>query len=72
MTSSVTLVRADSGARDLRAFPLLEAVGLECRAAGMGTPDASNSTTSYGDGIFVDLRSRKVCSAEVTGRNAEA
>ncbi len=47
-------------APDLRAFPLLEAVGLECRAAGMGTPDASNSTTSYGDGIFVDLRSRKV------------
>ena len=44
----------------LRAFPLLEAVGVRCAAKRIATPDAGNSGTLYGKAILIDLRARTV------------
>ncbi len=45
---------------EMLAFPLLDGVGVICGRAQMSTPDAGNSGTPYGKGIFVDLRTRAV------------
>jgi hypothetical protein len=45
---------------DLRAFPLLEGIGPTCGPTSMSIPDAGNSETDYGKGIFVDFRTRTV------------
>jgi len=48
------------GSEELRAFPLLEGVGLTCGADGMSQTNAGNSETEYGKAILVDLRTRTV------------
>jgi hypothetical protein len=48
------------GSDELRAFPLLEGVGVTCGPTSMATPDADNSATEYGKAILVDLRASAV------------
>jgi hypothetical protein len=45
---------------EMRSFPLLGEVELECGAIGMAHPDAGNSETEYGKAIFVDFRTDTV------------
>lgn len=45
---------------EIRAFPLLDGVGIICGRSNMATPDAGNSGTAYGKGIFIDLRTSTV------------
>jgi hypothetical protein len=45
---------------EMRAFPLLEGNGIICGRKQMSTPDAGNSETDYGKGIFIDLRTDTV------------
>jgi len=45
---------------ELRAFPLLDGIGVTCGRTGMATPDADNSETEYGKAILIDLRTPAV------------
>lgn len=45
---------------DLRAFPLLEGLDPICGPKSISIPDAGNSETAYGKGIFVDFRTDTV------------
>jgi hypothetical protein len=48
------------GSAGLRAFPLLDGVGVTCGPTSMATPDASNSETDYSKAILVDFRTSAV------------
>jgi hypothetical protein len=48
------------GLDELRAFPLLDGVGVICGPTSISTPDAGNSETEYGKAIIVDFRTRTV------------
>ena len=48
------------GSAELRAFPLLDGVGVTCGPTSMATPDASNSETDYGRAILIDFRRHAV------------
>lgn len=45
---------------EMRSFPLLGEVELECGATSMAHPDAGNSEAEYGKAIFVDFRTDAV------------
>jgi hypothetical protein len=44
------------GSDEMRAFPMIEGVGVSCGRRYMSTADAGNSGTAYGKAIFIDLR----------------
>jgi hypothetical protein len=48
--------RVSYGSAGLRAFPLLDGIGITCGPTGMATPDAEISATRYGKAILVDTR----------------
>ena len=48
--------RVSYGSNKMRAFPLLDAVGINCGPKQISTPDAGNSGTDYGKAIFIDFR----------------
>jgi hypothetical protein len=45
---------------EIRAFPLLDQIGLDCGALRVSTPDAPNSPTRYGRAIIVDPLAQRV------------
>jgi hypothetical protein len=44
------------GSEEMRAFPLLDGVGIVCGPRQVATPDTDSSRTDYGKAIFIDLR----------------
>ncbi|HEY3492602.1 MAG TPA: hypothetical protein VGK43_06595, partial [Solirubrobacterales bacterium] len=57
---------------EMRAFPMLEGLGLTCGAEEMSQENAGNSGTAYGKAYLVDLRTRTVYRPMTPGQCAAA